>query len=216
MPSLPAFGGCGDSIAGLRSTERLLYDVVERPEQVRAADQWHMDLWIHLYQGFYDLVDGAAQGTTCWFDLWAPGKFYSTHCDFAYMISPKMFREIFLPTIVKQMEFLDYAVHHVDGEGNFVHVDALLEIPKLQAYQILPGAGKPSPLHYMNVLKKVQAAGKNLHITIPCNQVETALRELSARGLFISTSCKTEAEARELLKNAEKWSRDRTTGQAAT
>jgi len=39
-----------------------------------------------------------------------------------------------------------------------------------------------------------------------------ALAELSARGLFISTSCKTEDEARELLRNAETWSRDRRVG----
>ena len=38
--------------------------------------------------------------------------------------------------------------------------------------------------------------------------IETALRELSARGLMIATSCETEAQARELLKNAEKWSHD--------
>ena len=50
--------------------------------------------------------------------------------------------------------------------------------------------------------------GKNLHISIPAHEVETALKELSARGLFIATSCRTEAEARELLANAEKRSHD--------
>lgn len=40
-------------------------------------------------------------------------------------------------------------------------------------------------------------------------EVRPALERLSARGLFIETSCKTEAEARELLKNAECWSVDR-------
>jgi hypothetical protein len=38
---------------------------------------------------------------------------------------------------------------------------------------------------------------------------EPALAELSARGLFIETWCRNEDEARTLLKNAEKWSRDR-------
>ena len=108
----------------------------------------------------------------------------------------------------RQTRFLDHCVYHVDGLGNFAHLDALLELPRLQAIQILPGAGKPSPLYYMDVLKKVQAGGKNLHISIGSGEVKTALKELSARGLFIQTRCETEDEARALLKNVERWSRD--------
>jgi sulfopyruvate decarboxylase TPP-binding subunit len=59
----------------------------------------------------------------------------------------------------------------------------------------------------MDVLKKVQKAGKNLHISIPCDEVETALECLSSTGLFIDTRCETEEEARTLLHLAEKWSR---------
>ena len=57
--------------------------------------------------------------------------------------------------------------------------------------------------------KKLQAAGKNLHIAIGIDEVETALAELSARGLFIHTWAASEDEARELLKKAEKWSKPR-------
>ena len=82
-------------------------------------------------------------------------------------------------------------------------------LQRLQALQILPGAGKPSPLHFLDTLRLVQAKGKNLHITIPAGEVESALELLSARGLFVQTHCQTEGEARALLKNAERWSRDR-------
>jgi hypothetical protein len=119
-----------------------------------------------------------------------------------------MFREIFLPAVRRQTEFLDHAVYHVDGIGSFAHVDALCELPRLQALQILPGAGKPSPLHYMDVLKRVQSKGKNLHITVPPGEVQTALEELSARGLFIRTVCESEGEARRLLNDAQRWSHD--------
>jgi 5-methyltetrahydrofolate--homocysteine methyltransferase len=182
---------------------------MDRPDQVRAADQYLMDLWCHVYDRFHQITCEAAQGSTCWFRLWSPGKFYAVQNDFSYMISPRMFEEIFLPTIEKQTTFLDHTVYHVDGVGAFAHVEALCALSRLQALQILPGAGKPSPLHYMDVLKRVQAAGKNLHITIPPEEVETALSELSARGLFINTHCETEDDARALLTNAQQWSRDR-------
>ncbi|MDK1031106.1 MAG: hypothetical protein QGD94_03800, partial [Planctomycetia bacterium] len=63
------------------------------------------------------------------------------------------------------------------------------------------------PLHYADVLKKVQSAGKNLHMTIGSDEVQAALEMLSARGLFISTACSSEEEAKALLKSVEKWSR---------
>lgn len=67
----------------------------------------------------------------------------------------------------------------------------------------------PAFLGYMETLKFVQRAGKNLHISIPCQEVETVLSELSARGLFICTSCETEAEARDLIGKTKQWSKDR-------
>ena len=35
IPAVGSFGGCGDTLAALRGTERLLYDLVERPDEVR-------------------------------------------------------------------------------------------------------------------------------------------------------------------------------------
>jgi len=204
-----AFGGCGDALAALRGTEQLLLDLVNCPDYVREFDQYLMRQWCEVYDTFYEIIQPSASGSTCWYQLWSPGKFYASQNDFAYMISPKMFREIFLSSIEIQTNFLDHTVYHVDGVGNFAHVDALCELLRLQALQILPGAGKPSALHYLEILKKVQAKGKNLWIVLNINEVEFALRELSARGLFIHISgCKSEAEAKVLLKSCEKWSHD--------
>lgn len=207
IPSIGAFGGCGDTLAALRGTDRLLLDVLDRPDQVAAAEQYLMEMWCQVYEAFYRIVHEVSGGSTCWFSLWSPGKFYAAQNDFAYMISPKMFREIFLPVIERQTNYLDHTVYHVDGEGNFNHVPALCELPRLQSLQISPGAGKPSALHYMDTLKYVQRAGKNLWIGLGPDEIETALRELSSKGLFIQTWCESEAEARELLRNAVHWSR---------
>jgi hypothetical protein len=208
LPSMGDIGWSGDTLAGIRGTDRLLVDVIERPELVRETEDYLMDMWFEVYDLFYGILreatDGGSQG---WFPLWAPGKFFAVQNDFSYMISPAMFREIFLPGIRRQTEFLDYSVYHVDGVEAFAHVPALCELPKLQAIQILPGAGKPSPLHYADVLRYVQSKGKNLHITIPCDEVEPALKMLSAKGLFIHTSCGREGEARELVRKSESWSK---------
>ncbi len=203
-----ALGGCGDTLAALRGTMKLLYDVTLDPERVLEAELYLMDMWIDVYGTLYERVHEAAEGSATWFGLWAPGKTYTAHCDFSYMISPEMFQRLFLPAIEKQTHYLDYASYHVDGIGAFGHVPALLQLPDLQVIQILPGAGKPSPLHYLDTLRLVQAGGKTLHITIPPEEVETALALLSARRLFIVTHCETEEQARYLLRMAETWSHD--------
>ncbi|MDD4366077.1 MAG: hypothetical protein PHV38_00200 [Eubacteriales bacterium] len=209
IPSNMAFGACGDTLAAIRGSENLLFDIVECPDHVRDFDQYLMKQWIDIYEASYKITHTCAQGSTCWFALWAPGKFYAAQNDFAYMISPKMFIDIFIPSIELQTNYLDYTIYHVDGTGNFAHVDALLELPKLQAIQILPGTGKPGPLYYLDILRKIQSSGKNLHITLEPNDIETALELLSARGLSIETVCSSEEEAQVLIKNVERWSVDR-------
>jgi hypothetical protein len=203
IPSIGAFGGCGDTLAAVRGTVPLLLDCCDRPELVRRTEAHLMDQWFEVWQAFYERIAAASDGgSTCWFALWAPGRFYAAQNDFSYNISPAMFRELFLPEIRRQTEWLDYTVYHVDGIGAFAHVPALCELPRLQAIQILPGAGKPSPLHYLDLLRYVQERGKNLHITIDWTEVETALKLLDRRGLFIATHCPSEAVGRELIEVA--------------
>jgi 5-methyltetrahydrofolate--homocysteine methyltransferase len=203
-----AISVCGDVLAALRGTERLLLDVAYIPERVQQAEFYLLEIWVKVYDILYSLVHKAAEGSTSWFRLWSPGRFYPTSCDFSYMISPKMFRSLFLPVIERWSNNLDHSVYHVDGVEAFKHVPALAELPGIQAFQILPGAGKPSPLHYLDTLRLVQARGKNLHISIGPEEVEPALELLSSRGLFIDTRCASEEQARYLLKKAEKWSHD--------
>jgi len=62
-------------------------------------------------------------------------------------------------------------------------------------------------LYYMDILKKVQAAGKGLHISIAPEEVAYALDNLSSKGLFINTWCETVEEGYDLLKLTEKYSK---------
>lgn len=209
LAGIQAIGGCGDNLARLRGDQQLAIDCIECPEYVREFDRYLMTIWREVFETFYRIIHDVTEGCTNFTHLWGPGRFYVPHNDFSYMISPRMYREIFLPSIEWQVEYLDQSFYHVDGVGSFNHVDTLCGIPKLQCIQILPGDGKPGALHYMPVLQKVQAAGKNLQIFLAPGEVETALDNLSARGLLILTSCDSEQEARDLLRKAEHWSRDR-------
>jgi len=202
VPSVPAMGGTGDTLAALRSSENLLIDMIEEPETVKRFEDYLVEQWIQVYSHYYELHrDASFSGSSnFFFGLWAPGSFYIPSNDFSYMISTEMYERFFLDALTRQINFLDYSIYHVDGPGAFRHVDMLCSIDKLTALQILPGAGKPSPLYYMNVLKKVQRAGKGLHIGIAPSEVKAALENLSHKGLMISTYCDSVDEANELLR----------------
>ncbi|MBI3948566.1 MAG: hypothetical protein HY321_21820 [Armatimonadetes bacterium] len=204
-----AFGGCGDTLAALRGTMRLLEDVMDYPDYVREFELYLMRQWTEVFDALHAITREVTQGSTCWNDAWSPGKHYVAQCDFSYMISPRTFRDLFLPAIEPQTRFLDHCTYHVDGVPAYVHIDALLELPRIQCLQIMPGAGKPSAIHWLEMLRRIQAAGKNLELHLSPDEVRTALAHLSARGLYIRAECRSEAEAQELLRDAERWSRDR-------
>ena len=202
LPGLLPVGGCGDTLADIRGTQRLLLDVMDCPQYVREFEKHLMGLWMDVFDCHYGIIGQEGQGAVDWMGIWAPGRYFTAANDFSYMISPAMYRDIFLPALEMQVKHLDYCLYHVDGTGAFGHVDTLCGIPGLQAIQISPGV--TSPLDHMDILRRVQSAGKNLHISLPPEQVEPALEALSSRGLFINTWCGSEEEARQLLNNAEK------------
>jgi len=200
VPSVPAMGSAGDILAALRSTEKMLDDLIEEPETVKKFEDHLIEIWIEVYDHYFELHNKTSFGgsSNFFFGLWAPGKFYIPANDFSYMISTDMLEHVFLDALTRKINYLDYSLYHVDGIEAFRHVDLLCSIKNLTALQILPGAGKPSPIQYMDVLKKVQNAGKGLHIGIPPSDVKTALENLSHKGLMISTYCDTVDEAIEL------------------
>ena len=209
IPGMCAIGGGGDTLGGLRGSERLMIDLMDQPKAVLDAEIRLMHDWFEVYRLYADMLRTGEDWFGTWFPVWAPGTYYTPHCDVAFGISPRSFRECFLPATKMQVEYLDYSIFHVDGVGMFPFVDDICRLEALDGLQIGPGAGKPSALHYMDVLKKVQRAGKRLQIYLEPAEVPRALELLSSRGLCIYTPCESEAHARKLIEQVGAMSVDR-------
>ncbi|MBT5873046.1 MAG: hypothetical protein HOH43_06470 [Candidatus Latescibacteria bacterium] len=197
-----------DALAALRGREQLCVDLIERPDAVKDLMRNVITpLWFEIYDGMYQRSRGKQTGTSTWLTAWSPGKWYPTSCDFAALISPDMFDEFVLPDITEEVLWLDRSLYHLDGPDAVRHLDSLLKIPDLGGIQWVPGAGAPPMTEWIPLLKRVQKAGKLLHLSIKADEVEPLLKTLSARGLMLSTQCATETEARRLLSDAETWTR---------
>lgn len=202
MVGLTDMHGGGDALAALRNPEDLCRDLIDCPQKVKEMMAFLTPLWFEVYEGQHNLIQRKMQGSTTWLPAWSPGRYYPTSCDFICMISQEMFREFFLDDIIAQVEWLDHSLFHLDGPGAIKHLDLLLEIPKLGGIQWVPGAGSPSMTHWIPLLKRIQAAGKNLHLSVASDEVLPLLSALSPKGLMLSTWCRTESEAKDLIRIA--------------
>ena len=201
------FGGPGDTLAHLRGAQALCTDLIDRPEYVRHAEALYSALWQYLFQVQYVTMRRYQQGSIGWMGVWAPGSTFPLQCDFSAMVSPAMFRAFFLPHLEAQARLVEYPIYHLDGPGALPHLDAILEIPEIRAIQWQPGAGAMPVTRWMDVLKRIQAAGKGLYIDIAHTdaEIEYLINELNPAGLLFRTGRSTPAEAQDLLRKVEKW-----------
>jgi hypothetical protein len=106
-------------------------------------------------------------------------------CDFNFMIGPKEFERVCLPDIARQAATVGRAVFHLDGPGAARHIDALLEVPDIQAIQFTPGEGTPSALAWVEMFRKIQAKGRSVLVICPANEVLALCDALRPEGLAI-------------------------------
>jgi hypothetical protein len=202
---LTDLGGASDVLAALRGTEALLLDMALNPEPIPAAMEVLTATWRHCFDELWAITREHAEGCVMWLGLWAPGRMYNIQSDFCCMVSPAMFEWFIAPELETLCRFLDHSLYHLDGPDALKHLDRLLAIPELGGIQWTPGAGHPPTVEWLPMLKKVQAAGKRLHLHGPISDAERLLRALRPEGVVFHTAASTEEEARDLLRQARVW-----------
>jgi len=195
----------GDGLVSLRGPENLCYDVMDEPEMVKEGVMELLNGFKKVMDELYLMTQKYQKGTTNWLGVWHPGMWYVPSCDFSCMISQEMFKDFILPELLEEINFLDASIYHLDGPGALKHLDTLLSIEKLNGIQWVYGAGQPTASHWIPVLKKIQAAGKLIHVQIVPEDLDVLLQELNPEGVMYSTDCSSEEEARALLKKVENY-----------
>ena len=198
-----------DTLAAMRGNEETLYDLLERPAWVKEK------LW-EINQAFFDVFDyltprlGGAPGGNhfCAFSIWGPGKTAKVQCDFSCMVSVAMFREFVVPPLAAQCDWLDYSLYHLDGTNAMQHVDALLEIPGLNAIEWTPQAGRPNggdPC-WFDFYRRIKAGGKGVQVIgVTLDQLRPLLDAVGPAGTYVITWAKDQAEGEKMLAIAEQY-----------
>lgn len=202
-----------DILSSLRGAQALCYDLIDRPAIIKNYIEEIDKLYFKYYDPMYEIVkdDNGGSSFTA-FKIWGPGKTAKLQCDFAAMMSPEQFREFVQPSLRKQCKELDFSVFHLDGPDAIFHVDALMDIPELNALQWTPGAGNPGGGNscWYDIFDKVRESGKSLHISIYdgefrdwVKKADKLVKRYGNDGLYLLFPVMTKEQAQELLEKAE-------------
>lgn len=207
----PELGNGADVLSLLRGMDRLAVDLYMWPEQVKLGVEVISDAWVSLMEQAYQLTTAINDhgDVLAWMGLWASGRMDQIACDFSAAISPAMFKEFFVPEVVKMGNWCEYGVYHLDGPACMKNMlDTLLEIEQIKVIQFTPGTGAPPTFteEYIPRYRRILESGRNLYLLVQPGEVEEILTELPPEGLYMRTYVQSEDEADDLLKKVAKWS----------
>ncbi len=191
-----------DSLAVLRgSPQQVCLDLIDNPEGVKKAMKLLWKAWHKIYEESHRITSGEQEGISNWTNLWSPGKGYAVQNDFTCLVSPSMYGEFFLEELVNEINYLDYSIYHLDGPDALKHLDMILEIPRLNAIQWVPGTRmiKKGVARWVPIYQKIHDKKKAIQVRCQPEEVDFVLENLEPEGLLISTTCSSEKEAKELL-----------------
>jgi len=175
-----------DTLSNLVGLDRLMYDCADDPGSVRRALETVTDAQIKAFDMLRELEQGSGlPGTRNYTGAWSPKVGLSFDCDVSAMVSPAMYREIFLPPLERMMATVDHRIYHLDGPVCLQHLPTLLGLPQLQAIQWVPGAGHDEITDWLDLCDTIQSAGKSLFIYAAHEQVPELCRRLKPEGLAI-------------------------------
>jgi hypothetical protein len=203
LVSTPDNSGSLDALARIRGTERLLLDLVDRPDDVARGLASVVAAWADADRRFFEATRPANDGgsTIGWLSVWAPGRFSQLQSDISVMLSNGLFKRFVVDELTSSLAVMDHSLYHLDGDEQVRHLDDLLALGRLDMIQWVTVAGRPSYLACLPVFRRIQAAGKGLLINdVKIGDVERLLESLRPEGLLIMTEAETEDQARALLR----------------
>ncbi len=157
-------GGVLDILASFRTTEGLLFDLYDNPDEVLRCVREIQTMWFRYLNEIINIMKSEAQGYTSWCNIYDPEPTYILQSDFCYMISNEMFNEFVGPELKSSAERLHRPFYHLDGIGELKHLDSILKIDAFAGVQWGPGDGPYKDKDWSEIHKRITSAGKKMYI----------------------------------------------------
>ena len=206
MVAFPDNCGILDGLAHLRGSERLLLDMVERPEVLDGMVERAIEAYFQSAEVLFGLIEKADMGGSmhAWMHTWCPGRHAQMQADCSVMISLDMYERFVMPELRALTHWLDHSIYHLDGQEQIRHLDLLLSLDELDAIQWTPVAGQPRTSEFIPVFQRIQRAGKGLVLIPQMDEIEPLLDALSPEALMLVVNAPDEESGREVLRLVER------------
>lgn len=199
---LPDLNGPTEILADIRGAEKLCMDLVFEPQEVSKRFEQVLSVWFEAYDRCSGITSSLG-GNFTWMGIHSLLSAIDIQSDFSCLISPEMFEQFILPSMLEQIERIDRSIFHLDGPDMVRHLDSLLRIEGLDAIQWVYGAGGGRASDWIELLRRIQDAGKSVWIECDPDEVPILTRTLSKTGLMMVTKTDTLEEAHSLLRGLE-------------
>lgn len=189
-----------DCLSALRGPQNLCMDLVDCPGEVERVLNQARQAYPQIFQAIWQAGGMEHRGGLGWLNAYSETPFAVVQCDFICMIGPRHARRLAIPAIAEEAAFLDHCVYHYDGPQALRHLDDILAVPDIDVIQWVPGAGQPRSVEWLDLLKKIQAAGKGLWLfDWTADEIRQYSKELRPEGLCFDLQVGSQAEAEALL-----------------
>jgi len=181
-------GGILDILVSFLGPQEIIIQMRRNPELIDTCRTIIMEKYLKLYDELQNIINKYVDGCDTWLNLWCPKRYYTMQSDFCVMLNQKYFDRFVLPDLKEQAEHMDYSFYHLDGPEQIRFLDDILKV--VDGIQWVPGAKPGMPQdgadEWMSLYKKIQKAGKNIHMTIlDCPMVPKVYKQLDSKGLFV-------------------------------
>jgi hypothetical protein len=198
-----------DILASLRGAQNVMMDMALTPDLVTQRVAEINEVYTEVFDALFELIKDEYNGNSfsC-FHIWGPGRTTKVQCDLSAMFSPAMFDSCVAPGLEEQCADYEYVLYHLDGQQALPHLDTLLGMPDIHAIEWTPEPGAPhgGSLEWVDLYKKILNGGKSVQIiSVHPEEAELLLKELGSEGVYLTITCETETQARELLHQLEKY-----------
>ncbi len=213
VTEMPDLHTNGDLVAALRDPQGMCLDIAMDTEGVRAACNHVTETAFEpMFEDLRSRIRARGQPCTTWTPFLHAGSAYMTSCDVICMISPEMFEEAILPSIRREMGYLERSLFHLDGPGAVRHLEALLACPELDGVQWIFGAGSGPARKWVDVYRRIQDAGKciDLHAE-DLDDCRAVAEHVRPEGVwFRPMGAYPREEAEDFIRWTERWAARRT------
>jgi len=178
--------GPSDALAALRGMTGFFMDLHDNPGAVETAARRANDVLMRLLDLHYSIVPPKMGGYGQFFGYWAPGKTAMLQEDALGMVSPAVYRDIFMPlnaAIVKQLG--SHVLFHFHSTG-FKHYADVMEIPGLAGVEMSMETIGPGLLEMVPVFQWIlERTRLLLQVCSGYEHLAETLRKIPHEGLYV-------------------------------